>query len=125
MAKRRRSAEKEAFWRLALEEQQRSGLSVRAFCEREGLSAASLYAWRRQLRERDQEHSVASAESADLIPVEVVASVDASPSSEVDSSSLELVTPGGFTLRFPATIESHRLSAVLTAVAQVQGATPC
>ena len=122
MAQRRRSAEKEAFWHLAVEEQQRSGLSVRAFCEREGLSAASLYAWRRQFRGRDQEQAAASA---DLIAVEVVESVDASPVSEPRSPSLELAMPGGFTLRFPATIETQRLSALLAAVAQVQGATPC
>jgi transposase-like protein len=45
--------EREAFWRLAVSEQRASGLSVRAFCRREGLSDASLYAWRRRLAERE------------------------------------------------------------------------
>jgi len=126
MSKLRRTAEKEAFWRLAVEEHRRSGLSVRAFCEREGLSSASLYAWRRELRQRDAERSVPSADSVDLIPVEVVESVGSSSSRETCSAApLELVTPGGFTLRFPATIETHRLSAVLTAVEQSRGTTAC
>ena len=53
MTKRGRDTEREAFWRLALSEQRASGLSVRAFCRREGLSQASWYAWRRTLAERE------------------------------------------------------------------------
>jgi len=41
MSKYERDADKEAFWRLALGEQRDGGLSVRAFCAREGLSAPS------------------------------------------------------------------------------------
>jgi hypothetical protein len=44
-----RESEKVAFWSLAIAEQAQSGLSVRAFCEREGLSPASFYLWRRNL----------------------------------------------------------------------------
>jgi transposase-like protein len=39
----------ESRWREVLERQRASGLSVAAFCRRHGLSAASLYAWRRRL----------------------------------------------------------------------------
>lgn len=44
---------KEGQWRRLLAQHDRSGLSVRAFCELHGLSEASLYAWRRTLEERD------------------------------------------------------------------------
>jgi hypothetical protein len=44
---------KESQWRSLLARHDRSGLSVRAFCELHGLSEASLYAWRRTLQERD------------------------------------------------------------------------
>ena len=36
-------------WRLRLRRQARSGLSIGEFCEREGISTASFYAWRRRL----------------------------------------------------------------------------
>ena len=49
-----KSNEKEEFWRLVIEEQGASGLSVRAFCEREGVSEPSFYAWRKRLRDRDE-----------------------------------------------------------------------
>ena len=41
MSKYERDADKEAFWRLALSEQRDSGLSVRAFCAREGLTQST------------------------------------------------------------------------------------
>jgi hypothetical protein len=36
-------------WRLRLRRQAASGLSIREFCSREGVSSASFYAWRRRL----------------------------------------------------------------------------
>jgi len=38
-------------WRLRLRRQAASGLSIPAFCAREGVSSASFYAWRRRLTE--------------------------------------------------------------------------
>jgi transposase-like protein len=55
MAKWKRDAEREAFWRRALARQRESGLTVRAFCRREGVSEPSFYAWRRVVCERDAE----------------------------------------------------------------------
>lgn len=55
MAKRRRSSEREAFWREALGRQEVSGLSVRAFCRREKLHESAFYFWRRAVAERDAE----------------------------------------------------------------------
>ena len=109
MASQNRSAEKESFWRLALEEFGESGLSARAFCAREGLSEASFYAWRRTLGKRDAEGSRASRRPAELISVEVVASTG-------DESALELTTPGGYTLRIPPHVAPARLAAVLAAI---------
>ena len=52
MANSKRSTEKEEFWRLAMREHQLSGLSIRAFCQREGLSEPSFYAWRKKIVKR-------------------------------------------------------------------------
>jgi transposase-like protein len=46
--------EKEQFWRLVLEEHQKSGLSVREFCRAESISEPSFYTWRRRLAKSDQ-----------------------------------------------------------------------
>ena len=61
MANRRRSAEKEAWWRGHVGRQADSGLSVRAYCREYELSEPSFYVWRRELRKRDHEVA-ASAE---------------------------------------------------------------
>jgi transposase len=37
-------------WQQRLERFRRSGLTVRAFCDREGVSTASFYAWRRHVQ---------------------------------------------------------------------------
>jgi hypothetical protein len=55
MARRQRDPAKEKFWRRALARFRSSGLSVRAFCDRELLSEPSFYAWRAELARRDQQ----------------------------------------------------------------------
>jgi len=48
--KQRRS---ENAWRELVARQAHSGLSVAAFCQREGISPCSLYGWRKRLRSED------------------------------------------------------------------------
>jgi transposase-like protein len=50
----KRDGGKERFWRRALRQWRRSGLSVRAFCAEHDLSEPSFYAWRRIVAQRDQ-----------------------------------------------------------------------
>ena len=47
--------ERERAWREVMDRQRLSGLSVRGFCQRELVSEASFYAWRRELLRRDRE----------------------------------------------------------------------
>jgi len=46
-------ADQRAFWQMAIETWQASGLSVRRFCRQEGLSEPSFYAWRKRLSQVD------------------------------------------------------------------------
>jgi transposase-like protein len=48
-------------WRAALERFEESGLSVREFCESEGLGAASFYRWRTRLSSRAPRTSAVNA----------------------------------------------------------------
>lgn len=49
----KRDADKERRWRDLLRRQVTGGLSVRAFCDREGLAESAFYFWRRTLAQRD------------------------------------------------------------------------
>lgn len=50
----KRDMEKERRWRRLIGEAARSGLSVREFCRRRRLNENQFYAWRRELRYRQQ-----------------------------------------------------------------------
>ncbi len=86
-----RSAEKEEFWRLALAEQDNSGLTVSEFCRQQSLSQPSFYAWRRKLRQRDQ----LVAGDTPLVPVTVVS---AQAESLADKPSVKIRLPGGIVI---------------------------
>lgn len=62
--RKQRSQCKEHFWRTVLTRWGGSGLSVRAFCQVQGLSEPSFYAWRRTLSARDASARDASARGA-------------------------------------------------------------
>jgi hypothetical protein len=64
---RPRDVRKEQQWRRRIQHWRRSGLSVRVFCARHGLTQASFYLWRRELQRRDDA-------AVSFVPVEVVAS---------------------------------------------------
>ena len=52
----RRDPVKERFWRRVLRQQDAGRLSVREVCERAcGLAESAFYAWRREIRRRDQQ----------------------------------------------------------------------
>ena len=98
---RARDEQKERQWRRWIGEWQASGLSVRAFCQRRGLTIASFYAWRRVLQRRD-------AERAAFVPVQVVA--DAVPT---QTSALEVVLTDGRTVRVPPGFDAATLRQLL------------
>jgi len=115
----RRSVEKEAFWRRVLDRQRRSGLSVREFCQGEGVSEGSFYAWRRELLKRD----AATPDVADnrdterrLVRVEVVSDGETVWPTQT-SNMLEIVTPEGLTLRFDAQTRPETVAALVDVLA--------
>ena len=110
-------AEKRAFWRMVLETWRSSGLSVREFCKREGLTESSFYYWRRRLRCRSgcsPDNTSAPSEQRATSPdfIEITSSIPR-------CSSLELALRSGHTLRIADTIEMSHLSQVLQALQQV------
>jgi hypothetical protein len=93
---------KEQLWGQRIAQWKASGLSVRAFCQRHRLREPSFYAWRRTLEQRQAKPA--------FLPVQVGAE-------EVGAgAALELLLPGGRTVRVPAGFDAaalRRLLAVL------------
>lgn len=78
-------SDRAAYWRRLVERQAKSGLSIVRFCEREDVSTASFYNWRRRLAEETDEQPP-------FVPIRV----------QPDSgSALEIVLPGAVTIRVP------------------------
>lgn len=94
-------SERAAYWRRVVERQPESGLSVARFCEREDVSTASFYNWRRRL-----------AESADERPAFVPVQVQQPDG----GNALEIVLPGAVTIRVPGGTARQTIVDALAAV---------
>jgi transposase len=105
---RARDEHKERQWRHWIAQWQHSGLSVAAFCARHNLAAASFYAWRRTLQDRD-------AAAAAFVPVRLVA--DAAP-----ASAVEVVLAAGCVVRVAPGFDVTTLRQVLALLREEQ---PC
>ncbi|MDB4650200.1 transposase [Pirellulaceae bacterium] len=137
MANSNRSLEKEQFWRLVLDEQAASGLSVRAFCRQEGISEPSYYAWRKELAVRDAK-PVSRPDKPHVVPVQVIDSKAADPkaagpqaanliadqgnraelSSVREDTIIEIGTPDGFILRADVATDAEVITTWLGAIAK-------
>ena len=75
-------------WQQRLDRFRTSGLTVANFCEREGISTASFYAWRRRF---EASPAPAAADAPRLVPVRL-----ATPPA---NAPVELLLPSGVVLR--------------------------
>ena len=93
-------------WAERLDRFRRSGQTVAQFCDAEGVSAPSFYAWKRTL----------AAESATPAPAPTVVPIRLTPSPPPPTAVIELSLPSGAVLRLPADIRPDVLVAVLRGV---------
>ena len=118
---KRRDPVKEQFWRRTIADQARSGLSVRAFCEREGLEPWNFHWWRQALARRDREVTPARAVRrpnvmaeppvpSAFLPVRVVQDA----ASIAAPTPIEIVLPAGPTVRVARGFDPMALDAVLS-----------
>ena len=98
-----RTTSKNDQWRERLAEQERSGLTVKQFCQEQGLTQYSFYAWRKRLRKQ--------------APVRF-ALVDrgAARQEPATEAGLELVLATGERLRVPTGVDAATLRTVLEAL---------
>lgn len=114
MAKRRRNAVKEKFWRRAVEDWRSSGLSVRAYCAQAGHSEPSFYVWRRELQRRDR--LAASTSVPTFVPVQVLAEPGA---------AIEIVLSQGVVVRVRSGFDRQTLQDVIAILAALAGDASC
>ena len=108
-----RDPRKEQFWRRTVRQWRRSGLSVRTFCQRHGLSEPNFYAWRRTLAQRD-------AQAVAFVPVEVLPESLPLPASAAAAGGLELVLVGGRVLRIGPAFDAPTLRRLLATLEEGQ-----
>lgn len=110
---------KESYWRCKLGEQADSGLTISAYCRREGISANSFFRWRRVLAERgdcrqpEARAPIAGSVSTGLFaPVSVRSSFEDPPSTS-DACKIDMVFPSGHVLRVRPGFDSDTLVRLL------------
>lgn len=131
MSKAKKSnSEQHQFWQMAIETFNASGLSVRQFCRKEGLSEASFYAWRKKLagsdntankfgKESTNNHTAKEAESTETCNRNSQSSKDfIQVSLPQSSSAFELILVSGNKLRINSSADSKTLTSILTALKQ-------
>ena len=113
-----RSVEKKRFWQGVLKEQSKSGLTVKAFCQQQGVSVPSFYAWRRKLMKRKSDAGGQEDGPPRMVPVTVLPPVPAA--GEIGRVPIEIVTPAGLTLRVDRTLSPADVAELLRVVLACQ-----
>lgn len=103
MAKHKRDLKRERVWRRHIAGQQRSGQTVRAYCEAHRLRETSFYFWRTEIAKRDAEAKAAPA----FVPVAVI-DTPAHPDAPID-----VRLAGGHRLRVRAGCDRALLADVI------------
>lgn len=109
-----RDPRKEQQWRRWIQLWQRSGLTIRAFCDEQHLSEPSFHAWRRLIRQRE-----AATTTAPFLPVHVVADHPDVP--DRPGTPLEILLPGNRILRVAPGFDAATLRQLLAVLREVPG----
>lgn len=115
----KQGGEKERYWEDMLNRQAASGLSIRRFCAKQGISQPSFYAWRRRLRAEKNDVSPATLQPggcepssvSDFIPLKMVQA----------TGTVEIVHPDGCRVRVSGEVDVPVLLHVLEALDRRSG----
>jgi hypothetical protein len=106
---RRRTKDRESYWRGVIAGQQASGLSIAAFCREEDVSPPSFYAWRRRLAKQPTPlHPAAKQPTPQFVPVSLPAT----------AAEFELRLPNGVSVVVPGGFAEASLGRLLQVVGQ-------
>ena len=104
-----RGAAAERIWRERLARYRRSGETVADFCEHEGVSTPSFYAWKRRLTGASADHAGAVKRSAPLFVPLALSPV---------AAGVRIVLPGGAVVELPPGADERLLRTCIRAAAQ-------
>lgn len=108
-------------WRALLEAQRRSGLSLAAFCRRQGLRKGTLSFWKWKLA-REAEANTGRGVTASSVPVQIAAvpprspEPGAPPATLAELGELEITVADGRLVRVRGRVDPRWLAAVLREV---------
>jgi transposase len=119
---KQRDPAKEQLWRRVIADQARCGVSIRAYCRREGLKPWNFQWWRRELTRRDRQVASAPtrtrrepahelARTSAFLPVRVV---EDAPVPIAEAPAIEIVLPTGPIVRVNRGFDPLALDAVLS-----------
>jgi hypothetical protein len=100
----------QGFWQMVLETFTSSGLSIRQFCQQEGLSEASFYAWRKKLTKT-------AASDSNKVVIKPKPFIHVSLP-KAKSTGLELILASGHVLRIPSDTDRQTLTDVLSVLSE-------
>jgi hypothetical protein len=123
MARGKLDSGKERFWRDMVERWRGSKLTIRAFCDEQGVSEASFYSWRRTIAQRERQTAftpVVRGKRVDDPPIFVPLRVAPVPTAA--TSALEVVVGPGRVIRVPPGFDAATLRNLL---AVLEEAPPC
>lgn len=101
-----RDPRKERFWRRAVLQWRKSGLSIRDFCRQQQLSEPNFYAWRALIARRNTEKLA-------FVPVQIVPEPTIPGRTDEATAGLELILVGGRRLRIGAGFDAPTLQRLL------------
>jgi hypothetical protein len=99
---------RQEFWRQVVARQRKSGLSIRRFCEQEGLATATFYIWKRRLGQG----TAGTLVPVGFAPVQVVP--ESTPATA--AGSMEIVLPHDRRIRLTGVVDRQQLAEVLAAL---------
>ena len=98
---------REKAWRKRLARWKATDLTLREFCEREGVTPTAFAHWRKEIAARDARAAATTEPS--FVPVHIVPTSAAAP-------ALEVALPGGRVVRVPPEFDPAHLRAVVAAL---------
>ncbi|MBI1785851.1 transposase [Candidatus Sumerlaeota bacterium] len=116
-ARQEKRSGREALWRGRFEQQAHSGLSVRAFCRREGVAEHSFYQWRRKFA-RPCAAAAAGGFPKPPFPsgAAAFARLEALGGARFGGGMIEIESRGGYLIRLGAGFDRPALIEVLGAI---------
>ena len=109
---RRKDEQKEKYWQGIISKASRSGMSIRSFCQAEGIHEAQFYSWRRKLkmtgnRRKRRKNNPEGHTSFALV-------TDERDAGTMTSAGIELILAGNRRLRIGKGVDPETLAGVVT-----------